>query len=85
MLMMGNVVMVKAENGNPARRGFIVNLESGKNSAVCLLDGQDGTVEIFDNEQLEATGERMMNILAWPKSAMDYRKQLNAKNKCMRS
>lgn len=84
MLTMGSVVTVKAENGGSSQRGFVVNLENGQRSAVCLLNGPEGTVEIFDNEQLEAAGERMLNILTWPKSAMDYRKQLNAKNKCMR-
>lgn len=83
MLTLGSVVTVVAGNGSPAQRGFVINLENGKSSAVCLLNGPEGAVEIFDNEQLEATGERMLNILTWPKSAMDYRKQLNAKNKCM--
>ena len=84
MLSMGSVVKVKAENGGQTGKGFIVNVKKGTVSEVCLLDVPENPIVEVPNEQLAPTGERMMNILQWPQSALDHRKKANANNACMR-
>lgn len=84
MLGMGSVVKVKAENGGPAQKGLVINLKSGATSEVCLLDAQENPILEVPNEQLIPTGERMMNIVQWPKKALEYRKKLNVNNACAR-
>jgi hypothetical protein len=46
------------------------------------LDAPENPVLELPNERLIPTGKKMMNILQWPKNALEHRKKVNADNGC---